>query len=427
MNERYSHLHHIQSRDELALYELIPNIVWIFDLDRHGWWWGNAAAIKFWNLTTLDELIAKDLSDDTQGARDRTLQTFEMAAKEGLTVDNWTTYPKGKPKTLHMMHRAVLVGPEKHRAIIAYINEEVNLGTNPENLILAEAMLYTTVLVTSFTMKGERVISNPASSAAYSHIDANTLPGDQSVFAARFADPQAGKACLERAIVEKGGRWDYLMRTSAGLKTHTLDIRQSRHPLTGEYLLLVSEYDITPLLTALESANKAHEELKRIAHYDALTGLPSLHLFQENMRVLQAQAERTGQQLAVMFMDLDRFKAVNDTFGHSAGDTVLKEVATRLTRAVRQPDHVARIGGDEFILLQTNFATTADIITVAQKVIRLLEIPFNLCTGTAQISASIGIALFPDDGADSESLIKAADKSMYKVKKSGKNGYQFSQ
>ena len=148
MDADYSHLIHIESHEELRLYELIPNVVWIFDLDKHGWWWGNKPALDFWGLETLDQLIDKDLSGDTQGARDRTKQTFDLAVKQGLTIDPWTTYPQGKPKTLMMMHRAVTVGPDRHRAIIAYINEEVNLGETPENLLLVEAARYTRVLVT---------------------------------------------------------------------------------------------------------------------------------------------------------------------------------------------------------------------------------------------------------------------------------------
>ena len=138
MSDDYSHLVHIADHSELKLYDLIPDVVWVFDLDKHGWWWGNEAAIKFWGLNTLQDLIDKDLSGDTQGARDRTRQTFDLAVKEGLTIDPWTTYPGGKPKTLYMRHRAVTLGPDRHRGIIAYVNEEVNLGETPENLLLVE-------------------------------------------------------------------------------------------------------------------------------------------------------------------------------------------------------------------------------------------------------------------------------------------------
>ena len=99
-SSKYDHLVHIRDHSELGLYELVPNVVWIFDLDKHGWWWGNSAAVSFWNLNNLQELIDKDLFGDTQGTRDRTLQTFELAAKDGLAVDPWTTYSNGKPKTL---------------------------------------------------------------------------------------------------------------------------------------------------------------------------------------------------------------------------------------------------------------------------------------------------------------------------------------
>ncbi|WP_246589784.1 GGDEF domain-containing protein [Marinobacterium ramblicola] len=243
IERNYSHLVHIHSHDELALYELIPDVVWIFDLDKHGWWWGNSAALRFWGLDTLEQLIDKDLSGDTQGARDRTLQTFELAAKNGLTIDPWTTYPNGKPKTLYMRHRAVLVGPERHRAIIAYINEEVSLGETPENLLLVEAMRYTTVLVTSFTLDGNIVIENPAA-------------------------------------------------TGLEVRRHTLDIRMTRHPLSGEFLILVAEYDVTDLHAALDEAQRAQSELQHLAHHDALTGIPSLHYLSVSALSLLAQAQR---------------------------------------------------------------------------------------------------------------------------------------
>lgn len=429
MNNDYSHLTHIQSHDELVLYELIPNIVWIFDLDQHGWWWGNSAALEFWGLDNLDALIAKDISDDTQGARDRTQQTFELAAKNGLSIDPWTTYPNGKPKTLHMMHRAVLIGPDRHRAIIAYINEEVNLGETPENLLLVEAMRYTTVLVTSFSLDGTPVVENPAATEAYKSLNINKLPDGVTPFTARFADNEEGKACLKRALAEKGGRWSYLMKTKAGLRSHTLDIRMTRHPLNGDTLLLMAEYDVTPLHKALDAACQAQEELRRMAHYDALTGLPSLHFLQQASAFLLAQAERHKQKVAVLFIDLDGFKAVNDTWGHDAGDGVLKEVARRLQLCLRDSDQVARIGGDEFVVLLAEVSDQNNAENVSKKIIASLSQPISLnCVNedtNAQIGASIGIAFYPDHGKDMKAILKAADQSMYRVKNTGKGNFHF--
>ncbi|MBN0988627.1 GGDEF domain-containing protein [Amphritea pacifica] len=428
MKDDYRHLIHIKSHDELSLYELIPDVVWIFDLDKHGWWWGNQPALKFWGLSQLDELINKDLSGDTQGARDRTVQTFELAAKNGLTIDPWTTYPDGKPKTLYMKHRAVLVGPERHRAIIAYINEEVNLGETPENLLLVEAMRYTTVMVTSFTFEGEIVIENPAATEAYNHIDPKQLSGQQSAFSARFATPAEGESLLQQAISEKGGRWTHLMRTSAGLRQHTLDIRITRHPLSGDFLILMAEYDVTPLYEALNEAHEAQEELREMAHYDAVSGLPSLNFLMQHAPNFLARAERSRQQLAVMFIDLDGFKTINDSWGHDTGDQVLREIALRLSGVLRDADQIARIGGDEFIILVDDIHDENSVTTVAEKIIHRLEEKISLKDSAAistqvRVSASIGIALFPEHGKTLEQLIKVADKAMYHVKNSGKASY----
>jgi len=432
MHGDYNHLIHIHSHDDLALYELIPDVVWIFDLDKHGWWWGNSAALRFWGLDTLDQLINKDLSDDTQGARDRTLQTFELAAKNGLTVDPWTTYPNGKPQTLYMRHRAVLVGSERHRAIIAFINEEVSLGETPENLLLVEAMRYTTVLVTSFTFDGGVVIENPAATEAYRHIDPHSGPTDLCAFAARFVDPHEGKALLAEALARKGGRWTHLMDTSKGVRRHTLDIRMTRHPLNGEFLILVAEYDVTELHNALDEAGRAQAELRHLAHHDSLTGIPSLNFLLSGAPALLAQARRNNQKTALLFIDLDGFKRINDQWGHGAGDQVLIEIAKRLSQNIRQSDIAARVGGDEFIILFNDIAGEQGVETLCRKIVDRVQLPIRLSLEgeadvEANVGASIGIALFPDHGRDLESLIKTADHSMYGVKKGGKNGYAFAE
>ena len=431
MFSEYSHLVQISSHEELRLYELIPDVVWVFDLDKHGWWWGNSAAVKFWGLNSLAELINKDLSGDTQGAKDRTAQTFELAVKKGLTIDPWTTYPDGKPKTLYMKHRACLLGPERHRGIIAYINEEVNLGETPENLLLVEAMRYTTVLVTSFTFMGDVVVENPTATETYKHIQSEQAEG-KNAFSLRFANPDEGKHCLARAIEHKGGRWTYLMNTSQGLRKHTLDIRMTRHPLNGEFLILMAEYDVTELHDALEEAEEVKTELRRMAHYDALTGLSSLYFLLANAEAFFSGAVRNQKKVAVLFVDLDGFKKVNDTWGHSVGDRVLVEVAQRITRLLRCSDQAARIGGDEFVLMLEGVRQRCDAGEVATKLIEILEQPIVFQCDDAgeisvEISASVGIAFCPDHGVDLSRLIKVADRAMYDVKRKGKGNFLYAE
>ena len=422
---QYDHLVHIKTHDELRLYELIPNAVWVFDLDKHGWWWGNPMAVEFWGLNSLQELIEKDLSGDTQGARDRTLQTFELAVRDGLTVDPWTTYPNGKPKTLLMMHRAVLLGPARHRGIIAYINDQVSLGEQPENLLLMEAMRYTRVPATTFTLDGELVVENPAATDAYNFLHEQPLDEGSCAFVARFADSEEGRACLKKIQAGEEGRWDYIMQTSEGPRRHSLDIRRTRHPLNGDFLFLVVEYDFTELYSALEEVEAARAKLHDIAMKDALTGVHSLHYMQEAAKTEMAHALRHQHTLWLMFIDLDGFKSINDTFGHSAGDEVLCEVARRLQAVIRSEDLLARIGGDEYVVLLSHDHTEADTTSVAGRILDALAEPIPVANTQASVSACIGIARFPQDGQDLDTLLRAADGAMYRVKKSGKNGFVY--
>ena len=421
----YNHLVHIQSHDELKLYELIPNVVWVFDLDKHGWWWGNPAAVEFWGLDSLQALIDKDLSGDTQGARDRTRQTFDLAAQDGLTVDPWTTYPNGKPKTLLMMHRAVLLGPEKHRGIIAFINDQVNLGEQPENLLQMEAMRYTRVPATTFTLEGHPVVENPAATDTYP--PARFGSATHCPFVARFANAEEGQACLEKVQAGEEGRWDYIMQTSNGHRRHSLDIRRTRHPLNGDFLFLVVEYDFTERYEALQAVEDARARLHDMAMKDALTGVHSLRYMQEAVQTQIAHAARHHHKLWLIFVDLDEFKSVNDRLGHAAGDTVLREVAQRLQSVVRNEDLLARIGGDEYVVLLSDAETEADAQAVAERFMEVLKKPITVLDHTLYVSASMGIAGYPNDGEDMDALLKAADKAMYRVKHGGKDGFVFAE
>jgi len=170
---------------------------------------------------------------------------------------------------------------------------------------------------------------------------------------------------------------------------------------------------------------QAEERIRYMATHDALTGLPSLRLAKDRLSMALSLARRQKNLAAVMFIDLDGFKSVNDTLGHEAGDLVLKETAQRLLSCVRATDTVARIGGDEFLILATSLHCAENAAEIAGKAIHLAAQPF-FCNGRqASIGASIGIALYPTHGEDDDQLLKKADAAMYKVKVSGKNGFRF--
>ncbi|MDR5171110.1 EAL domain-containing protein [Methylobacillus flagellatus] len=175
----------------------------------------------------------------------------------------------------------------------------------------------------------------------------------------------------------------------------------------------------------ISDRKKVEEVITRQAYHDTLTGLPNRALFKDRLNVALNHAKRNQQQLAIMFLDLDRFKWVNDTLGHFYGDELLKHVAQRLSGCLRAQDTLARMGGDEFTLLLHDLQQPDDASLVAAKIVEELKRPFLLDEREIFISSSIGIALYPDHGDSIETLIKSADIAMYHVKWRGKNGYQY--
>lgn len=160
------------------------------------------------------------------------------------------------------------------------------------------------------------------------------------------------------------------------------------------------------------------------AYHDLLTRLPNRALFKDRLSLAIEQAQRTNNQLAVMFIDLDRFKIINDSLGHSAGDRLLKAVSQRLQDCIRKGDTLSRFGGDEFTLLLPDVTNTSAATQIAEKILEDLKQPFDLNDHRVYVGASIGIALYPESGDTMDALIKNADIAMYRVKKTGKDGFQ---
>ena len=175
-----------------------------------------------------------------------------------------------------------------------------------------------------------------------------------------------------------------------------------------------------------EEAKVAHaQRVEYLAYHDALTGLPNRTMFSKLLSQSISEARRYDRQLAVSFLDLDRFKRINDTLGHEAGDQLLQEVATRLEECVRDSDTVARLGGDEFVVLLPELADGKYAATVAQKILTAVAKPFTLIGQEFRVTTSIGISVYPQDGLDEQTLTKNADIAMYQAKTEGKNNFQF--
>lgn len=164
---------------------------------------------------------------------------------------------------------------------------------------------------------------------------------------------------------------------------------------------------------------------KKMALHDPLTGLPNRRLLVDRMEKTMQHVSRNHCMMALMYIDLDGFKNINDQHGHQCGDELLKMVADRLLSTAREEDTVTRIGGDEFIMLLSEIDKVDDVVRPAAKVLRALSTPFDIDGLTVQVSGSIGISFYPTDGEDAESLIARADHALYEAKRAGKNRYRF--
>lgn len=207
-----------------------------------------------------------------------------------------------------------------------------------------------------------------------------------------------------------------LSKEKAALDDHVLQLRQA-----NEHLVVAT----IEAHTLAEEIEKAKVRMAHLAQHDALTDLPNRILLNDRLGQAIALARRQGKQLAVMFLDLDRFKHINDSLGHAVGDHLLQSVAKRLTAGVRSSDTVCRQGGDEFVILLADVEHAGDAALSAQKILAALTVPHRINQRELHVTVSIGISIYPQDGQDADTLIKSADTAMYHAKEGGRNNYQF--
>ena len=222
-----------------------------------------------------------------------------------------------------------------------------------------------------------------------------------------------------------------LMRfVDIAISTHETQVFEYQQTILGKPLefeariVASSDDEAVAIIRDITERKNSERTIRQLAYHDALTGLPNRALFEDRLKMAVAQARRAGEELAVMFLDLDRFKLVNDTLGHGAGDKLLSMVAEELTSLVRDGDTVARVGGDEFTLLLPKITGSAAAVEVAERILAKVKQPKRIAGQEFRVTTSLGITVFPSDGDDPETLLRNADTAMYRAKERGRDNHQ---
>lgn len=247
---------------------------------------------------------------------------------------------------------------------------------------------------------------------------------------------------IHEVILSHAGK-QFMDFIKQALQTKELQVLKYRLLVSGikhyyEASFIASEDDkVVVIVRDMKEYKDAEERMMYLAYHDTLTNLPNRYLFKENLKHAIANTERNNRLLALLFLDIDNFKNVNDTLGHNVGDHLLKSVADRLLKCVRKSDSisrlstevpnfmVARIGGDEFTLLLTNITAPQDLAVVSNRILNALSQPFHIENHEIFLTVSIGIALYPSDAQDADTLLKNADIALYQAKNQGRNNFQF--
>ncbi|MGR9108968.1 MAG: diguanylate cyclase domain-containing protein, partial [Gammaproteobacteria bacterium] len=262
------------------------------------------------------------------------------------------------------------------------------------------------------------IVANPSFRSITGYSDPEILGADVNELL--FEEPLSSDF-YSRIDAIPGGQWqgELRCRHKNGAQFPvwaTISVVRDMSGVVMRYVVALS--DITAL-------RQAEERLVQLAYHDPLTGLPNRQLFNDRLERALARARRDSLTAALMFIDLDGFKEVNDRLGHATGDRVLREIADRIENTVRAADTAARFGGDEFLVLLDNVHQYEDAVQVAQKVLAAVAIPLKIGNEKLKLSASIGIALYPDDAQDPQPLLQAADAALYRAKAQGRNRFCF--
>lgn len=392
--------------DPFALARRLTTPIWIYDADNSRIAFANEAACAVWNADSEEELKARDLSVGMSSAVANRLLQFQTDFAENDTkfTEFWTIFPKGKPVTAKIECSGFMM-PDGRMALMA---EMIGEGEKePETLRSIEALLHTDVMILLYTMDGQPLYMNPAAR--------NALPSRGSYFSELFCQKDDMKrmiydldACSESQCVAE-------MNTSAGRKWIDLSVKRCMDAATGNAALLVTAVDVSELKIARDKA-------RFLANRDQLTGCYNRSFMQLEQEKILSDPEFQDTRHALLYLDIDRFKTVNDSFGHEVGDTILRTFALRVQGLLRETDILARIGGDEFVVLIRELEDQTSLSDMVETMRLELMKPVDCGSLQLNVTASIGVSVFDHAvGMDWTDTMKQADIALYHSKRAGRN------
>jgi diguanylate cyclase (GGDEF)-like protein/PAS domain S-box-containing protein len=345
------------------------------------------------------------------GAADK-LRSGELQTWEGEHVrKDGTTYPVEVSLKYVQLSRAYIVAVVRNIAERRKVEEDLKLA----------ALVYENSHEAMMVMDVDTNIIdvNPTFTTITGYDKAEVVGKKPGILRSGRQTPEFYDAMWEAA--RTSGHWSgeiWNMRKGGQVYPEWLELNAVRDGDGKMYRYVAQSSDIS-------DKKSAEHQIWRQANYDKLTGLPNRSMFHDRLEQEIKRGHRGGTRLALLFLDLDRFKEVNDSMGHDMGDLLLKQVAGRLAGCVRESDTIARLGGDEFIIILNDLSDPAIVSSIAEKITSVLAAPFNLRFTPVYVSASVGITLYPDDGDTTEVLLKNADQAMYTAKNEGRNRFYY--
>jgi len=390
--------------DPFGLARRLRTAVWVYDTDHQRIAYANDAACEVWGAENEAALQARDLSIGMSKMVENRLRQYQsdFLERDARFVETWTLHPNGTPVTVDVVYTGFKL-PDGRMAMMC---ETLGAAAEtPETLRSAEALLHTDVVIALFTSNGDPLYQNPAARNVFTsgEIRLNEIFADQNDFAAfqRVWGADGESRGVTRICTSMGELW------------FELSVKQCLDAATGEPALSVTGFDVTELKN---TRDKAHY----LAARDQLTGCYNRFYIQSRMAEIKESTRATDY--AVLFLDIDHFKAVNDSFGHEAGDTVLRAVADRLQTQVRADDIVARMGGDEFVVLLRRVPGECELTRRLTKMQTHLNQPVEFGELRLDVTTSIGSALVGrGSDADWSDVFKQADLALYHSKRSGRD------